>query len=150
GTAGPVSVQYTTEGGTAIAGTDYTAVSGTLNFPDGASSETINVPVLNNPNPAGDVTVDLALSNPTGGAALGTGAITVLTINQGKGVFRFSAPTYVATQNGGALNVTVTRTYGTAGAASVQYATSDGTAKAGTDYNATSGTLDFADGVNSQ
>jgi Calx-beta domain len=46
----------------------------------------------------------------------------------------------------GAVMVAVTRTVGSAGAFTVSYATSDGTARAGEDYTATSGTLSFAAG----
>ena len=48
---------------------------------------------------------------------------------------------------GAVINIMVTRSGGSSGVASVDYATSDGTAVAGTDYPATSGTLTFADGV---
>jgi len=48
---------------------------------------------------------------------------------------------------GAVINIMVTRSGGSSGVASVNYATSDGTAVAGTDYPATSGTLTFADGV---
>ncbi len=48
---------------------------------------------------------------------------------------------------GAVVNIVVTRSGGSSGVASVDYATSDGTAEAGTDYPATSGTLTFADGV---
>jgi hypothetical protein len=40
-----VSVNNATANGTAVAGTDYTQTSGTLVFPAGATSETINVPI---------------------------------------------------------------------------------------------------------
>src|SRR5262249_58615302 len=49
-------------------------------------------------------------------------------------------------ENGGSLTVTVTRTNGSDGAVTVDYATSDGTATAGSDYSAKSGTLSFANG----
>jgi hypothetical protein len=64
-------------------------------------------------------------------------------------VLQFSAPSYNVVTTAGAETVTVTRTGGL-GAASVGYATGDGTAHAGTDYQATSGTLTFAPGVLSQ
>jgi len=48
---------------------------------------------------------------------------------------------------GAVINIMVTRSGGSSGVASVDYATSDGTAVAGTDYPATSGTLTFADGI---
>ena len=53
-------------------------------------------------------------------------------------------------ENGAVASVTVVRPSGTEGQVTVAYATSDGTARAGIDYTATSGTLTFADGVTSQ
>jgi hypothetical protein len=41
----PVSVNYATANGTAVAGTDYTQASGTLDFPAGVTSETVNIPI---------------------------------------------------------------------------------------------------------
>ena len=66
--------------------------------------------------------------------------------------FEFSAPTYTASDADGATyaTITVTRTGGTTGTVDVGYTTYDGTAKAGTDYTAASGTLTFAPGVTSQ
>ncbi len=58
---------------------------------------------------------------------------------------QFGAPTYSASDGGGTATITVTRT-GSIGPVSVDYATSDGTATAGTDYTSTHGTLAFADG----
>ncbi|HEY0050077.1 MAG TPA: Calx-beta domain-containing protein [Pyrinomonadaceae bacterium] len=61
------------------------------------------------------------------------------------GAFRFSAATYAVDESGASAVVNVTRTVST-GAASVNYATSNGTALAGQDYTARSGVLYFADG----
>ncbi len=47
---GPITVQYATADGSATAGSDYTAVSGTLNFPEGTYSQTITVPLLADSN----------------------------------------------------------------------------------------------------
>jgi hypothetical protein len=49
-------------------------------------------------------------------------------------------------EDGGVVTVTVTRTEGKTGAQSFSYATADGTAVAGVDYTAASGTLAWADG----
>ena len=48
---------------------------------------------------------------------------------------------------GAVVNVLVTRSGGSSGAVSVEYATADGTAVAGTDFPAMDGTITFADGV---
>jgi hypothetical protein len=79
GAGGAVSVAYGTSSGTAIAGTDFTAVSGILNFADGETSKTISVPLIDDAIFEGDVNAwfTVSLSNPTGGANLGTASIAV-------------------------------------------------------------------------
>jgi hypothetical protein len=62
------------------------------------------------------------------------------------GTIQLGSTTYDVTE-GAVINILVTRSGGSSGVASVDYATSDGTAVAGTDYSATSGTLTFADGL---
>ncbi len=61
------------------------------------------------------------------------------------GLSAFSASAYTVDEAGGSVSLTIVRT-SAAGAASVGFATRDGTALAGTDYSATSGTLTWADG----
>jgi trimeric autotransporter adhesin len=70
----PVTVDFATQNGTAIAGSDYTATSGTLTFPAGSphgSQQTINVPLINDTVPEVAETFLVNLSNPSGGI-LGT------------------------------------------------------------------------------
>ena len=81
GDTGAVSVTLATSDGTAVAGTDYDALTGSVSFPDGMTTEKVNLTVL--PDPVANLpghTVNLSLSNPTGGAALGSPASAVLTI----------------------------------------------------------------------
>ena len=71
------SVQYATSDGSAAAGSDYTATSGTLNFAAGESTKTVSVPVLDDSIHEDDETLTLALSNASGawiedGTATGT------------------------------------------------------------------------------
>ena len=75
--AGAVGVTYATEDGTALAGTDYTATTGTLTWADGdASPRTITVPVTDRHFYDGSTrTFDLALSFPTGGVVLQSPAV---------------------------------------------------------------------------
>ncbi|HEX2951809.1 MAG TPA: carbohydrate-binding protein, partial [Armatimonadota bacterium] len=80
GSEGPVSVNYTTSNGTATAGTDYTTTSGTLTFGAGVTSQTFSVPIIDDQSVEGNETVNLSLSNPTGGATLGSPTSAVLTI----------------------------------------------------------------------
>ncbi len=81
GVTGAVSVNYATGGGTAVAGTDYTATSGTLNWADGDGGlKTLSVPLLNNGTAAAAKTFSVTLSGATGGATLGTPSQTQVTI----------------------------------------------------------------------
>jgi hypothetical protein len=71
----------TVGGGTATAGADYTVTSVSLNWPDGdTSSKTLAVPIIDDTLVESSETVNLALSAPTGGAALGAQATAILTI----------------------------------------------------------------------
>jgi len=81
GASGAVSVDYATADGRATAGSDYVATRGTLNWADGdTASKTFTVPIIGDTILEADETVNLTLSNPTGGAALGTASSAVLTI----------------------------------------------------------------------
>ena len=66
-----VTVDYATGDGTATAGSDYTATSGTLLCTPGQTSKTFSVPILNDTADEADETVTLTLSSP-GNATLGT------------------------------------------------------------------------------
>ena len=74
---GTVTVDYATSDGSAQAGVDYTAASGTLTFQAGESSRTIEVGVLDDSHDEGEETLTLRLSNASGarvtdGEATGT------------------------------------------------------------------------------
>lgn len=62
------------------------------------------------------------------------------------GALGLSSAGYSVTENGSNATVTVNRTGSTTGTFTVDYATSDGSAAAGSDYTSTTGTLTFADG----
>src|SRR5262249_40773870 len=80
GSTGSVSVNYATSDGPATAGNDYVATSGTLTFADGEMSKTFTIPILDDMLVENNETFNLTLSNPTGGAALGSPATASVTI----------------------------------------------------------------------
>src|SRR5262245_14660673 len=59
---------------------------------------------------------------------------------------QFSTASYTVREDGGSAKITVKRTGGSRGSASVLFSTSDGSARNGTDYQAVSQVLSFADG----
>ena len=65
--SGALTVAYATSDGSAQAGADYTAASGTLAFQAGESSRTIEVTVLDDSHDDGGETLTLTLSNPSSG-----------------------------------------------------------------------------------
>jgi hypothetical protein len=71
---GPVSVNYATADGTAVVGTDYTKTSGTLVFPAGVTSETIDVPITT-----------VATGGPTKTFTMNLSGASGATINRGQG-----------------------------------------------------------------
>lgn len=81
GSDGAVGVHYAMSNGTATAGSDYTAKSGDLSWSDGdSSSKTFTVSITNDSVYEGDEAINLTLSSPTGGAALGAPSSALLTI----------------------------------------------------------------------
>ncbi|MBT3048284.1 MAG: S8 family serine peptidase [Candidatus Thiodiazotropha sp.] len=80
GSAGDITVDYATSDGTALAAEDYQQASGTLTFLDGETSQSFTVTILDDTVFEGDETLDLTLSNATGGASLGAQSAAGLTI----------------------------------------------------------------------
>jgi len=77
GFLGAITVDYTTANLTAMAGQDYQAVSGTLEFQPDETVKSINIPILRNRAAPGSKAFRVVLSNPMGGAILGTSSATV-------------------------------------------------------------------------
>ncbi len=78
--SGTVTVDYVTRNGTARAGEDYTATSGTLAFAVGDTEKTIEVPILDDALDEGKETFTLRLRNARG-AAIGDGKATGTIVN---------------------------------------------------------------------
>ncbi|MFL6334996.1 MAG: Calx-beta domain-containing protein [Pyrinomonadaceae bacterium] len=140
-----VSVNYATANGTATAGSDYAAASGTLTFNPGETSKPVNVTVNGDNIFEGDETFFVNLSGASNADVTDNQGRGTIDDDDGGSVFQFSSPTYSVVEGGGTATITVNRTGSTAGGVSVAYATAaGGTATAGSDYTATSGTLNFA------
>ncbi len=88
---GNVEIDYLTSNGTATAGSDYTATSGTLTILSGSSSASISVPITGDTAVEGNETFTLTLSNPVN-ATLGAPATATGTINNDDSTTTASQP----------------------------------------------------------
>ena len=146
GSDGAVTVHYATADGTAKEGTDYLATSGDLAFNAGETTKTFTITTLDDYNALGDKSFSVVLSAPSLGTTLGapsTSSVTILDNHPGR--FQFSVAT-VTVNEGKPATLTVTRTAGSDGLVTVGFATANGSAVAGVDFVATSGTLTFQPG----
>jgi Calx-beta domain len=138
-----VTVDYATADGTATAGADYTAGTGTLQFLAGETTKTVTVAVAGDTIDEIDETFTLSLSNAVNASiadAQGVGTIVdddTATVTIG--------PASLA-ENGGSLSFPVTLSTASSGTVTVDFTTADGTATAGSDYTAGAGTVTFAPG----
>jgi len=143
----PISVDYTTVDLTGKAGVDFQPVSGTLSFAEDETVKYITVPVIGNKVHQLNRRITLRLSNPVE---------LVLETPEAVGEIEDDDPAPAVTVsdasvvegNSGTVNAVFTVTLAdiSGKAEMVSYTTADGTATAGRDYTAASGTLTFAPG----
>jgi hypothetical protein len=147
----PVTVHYETVDGTALAGSDYTASSGTLSFGPGEVSKSFSVPIVNDNvfDPGESFTVKL--TDPAGGQAYllnpSTATVAITDNDSRPGISDENTlvnETHTGSDSFAIVNVRLTNP--SAETVSVNYATANGTAVAGLDYQAANGTLSFAPG----
>lgn len=150
---GPVSVRYTTADSSAVAGTDYTAVRGTLTFAAGQTSKTVTVPVTPSTVASADKVFNLNLSGNTGTSSILRNQGEALLLNPNPDS-RLSIASDVAVIKGdsGTADAVLTVDLSPAQTQAVQvdYATADGSATAPDYYQPVEGTLTFAPGQTSQ
>lgn len=151
---GASSVKWNTTNGTALAPGDYTPVTPavTVTFAPGETSKPVAVTVNGDALPEPHETFNVVLSAPTGATisdAAGVGTIQ----NDDGAAYLSVGNVWVAEGNAGATaaNFTITRSGNTSGASTVSWATTNGTAIAGTDYIAVAATpVSFAAGETSK
>ncbi|MFC5649782.1 Calx-beta domain-containing protein [Paenibacillus solisilvae] len=153
GSSGEVTVDYATMDGSAYGGGDYYSDFGTLAFADGETSKTIYIGINDDFDTEGDEGFSIALSNPTGGATVSASAYADVNILDNDnwipdppGQLSLFAANYTVNEGAGSVLLSVSRTGGSAGAVTVDYSTSSGSAAQGTDFGGVSGKLQFAEG----
>jgi len=149
GTASGVTVAYATADGTAIAGADYVATSGTLTFKANQTSATIVVPILQDPLAEGNETFTVTLSPPQGGGKLGTLSKATVTIVDDESAIQFSAGDYVG-KEGTPSVITIVRSGALSTPATVTFTATPGTAVPGLDFTPVSTVVSFTPGLTSK
>ncbi len=144
-----VTVSYTTANGTAIAGTDYTAETGTLTFAPGTTQQTIPIPLLVDGAATGALQFFVNLSAPSGGTILAGNTSATVTLVEDVPQINIEDTSVVDTSPTTA-QVTVQLSQAVAGPLTLTYQTGGGTAIAGTNYISESGTVLFPAGSTSQ
>jgi hypothetical protein len=142
-----VTVDYSTADGSARAGFDYQAVSGTLTFIEGQSSRTVPVPLLPDSTDESDETFTLTLANPSGALIVDGQGQATITDDDPQPNLSIDDVTVV---EGGSVTTavfTVSLAPASGREVRVRYATADGTALAGADYVPASGILTFEPGM---
>ncbi len=145
-----VTVNYATSNGTATAGSDYTATTGTLTFAPGETSRSFSIPITNDLVVEPTETINLALSSPSG-VTLGSQPTSTLSIiDNDVPTVSFQQTAKSVTEATTSASFVVTLSAASSQAITVNYALSGGTATSGVDFNFVNGTLTFAPGVTSQ
>lgn len=142
-----VLVNVATGDVTATAGSDYTPVSEQLTFLAGVVVQTVNVPIADDTLAEGIEELALTLSAPVNAVLADASARGIIIDND---VALLAIDDVAVTEPAGSAVFSVTRFGATGSAVTVDYASEDDTAQAGSDYVAVSGQLAFAAGVTSQ
>jgi Tol biopolymer transport system component len=155
GSTGAITVNYAATNGTATKGADYTATQGKLTFADGETIKTISVPVLDDGIVEPDETVNVTLSNPTGGGALAQPVRSVLNLidSSRQPILSVMSANVPEDNQAGTISdnvVKVSLSAATGRVVTVDYSTVAMTAASGRDFQATSGTLIFNPGETEQ
>jgi hypothetical protein len=160
---GYLKLDWATHDGTAIAGTDYVPASGSLQWNDGdITPKGIQIQIYRRVGSTTNVNFTVKLTpslwTPPGGLVaapieetISPDTATITIIRNAFGELDFTGPAWqVVDPNSGSsvLTLQVQRFNGIKGAGGCSFHTTDGSAIAGTDYTATSGTLSWADGDN--
>ncbi len=139
-----VSLIYSTENGTATAGSDYVGVSNTLlTFNPGEVSKQISINIL------GDFVVEpsenflLNINSATNATILDSQGVGTLTNDDTPGTIQFQSSTFSVNEGDGNAVITITRTGGLSQGVSVRFVTVDGTAVSGGDYTSVRTTVIF-------
>ncbi|XP_043493917.1 sodium/calcium exchanger 1 isoform X4 [Polistes fuscatus] len=141
------TVDYSTEDGSAEAGSDYVSAKGTLTFEPGETKKTIQLSVIDDELFEEDEHFYVRLSNVSQPAMLVSPSLATVMIldDDHSGIFGFPERDIELVESVGQYPLRVVRYSGARGRVIVPYRTIEGTAKPGKQYVHTEGSLTFED-----
>ncbi|MDJ1169904.1 Ig-like domain-containing protein [Roseofilum sp. BLCC_M154] len=150
-TVGISEVQVSVTGGEATGNADYTDSDFPLTvvFNEGEDSKTVAVPIIDDTVDEPDETISFEVTAQNN-ATIGAQSTTTLNIADNDAEPNLSINDVTVNEDAGTLTFTVSLDAASAQEITVDYATADGTATAGSDYTSINGTLTFAAGETSQ
>ncbi|XP_036345915.1 sodium/calcium exchanger 1-like, partial [Rhagoletis pomonella] len=142
-------VEYSTEDGTAKAGTDYVAMRGVLEFAPGIELQTIKIRIIDDDVFEEDEHFYVHLKNPSTEAVLVAPKVATIMIldDDHCGIFGFKETQHQIPETVKIYEIFVKRYSGALGRVIVPYYTKEKTAKSGKEYVDVSGILVFEHGV---
>lgn len=144
--ATPVTVSYATANGSAVAGSDYSAASGTLTFAAGETSRTVTVAIAGDRHGEANETLVVNLSQASAGSAIGDGQALVTIVDDEPRITIGDVSRNEGHNGTTAFTFTLALSQASDVPVSVSFATADGSARAGEDYAAATGQVTLAAG----
>ena len=147
-----ITANYATADGTAVGGVDYTIGTGVVSFAAGTTSRTVAVPVIGDTLDEPNETFVVGLGSPVNATIATAQGTATIVDNDARTVDQDTVTSTVTEGDTDAVNAVVNVTLSAASSfpVTVNYATTAGTATAGSDYIAAAGTLTFAPGTTTQ
>ncbi|CAG9763896.1 unnamed protein product [Ceutorhynchus assimilis] len=140
-----LSVEYTTEDGTALAGSDYIQNKGIIEFLPGEKEKKIALEVIDDDEFEADEHFYVRLCSAQPAGSLGTPMLATVIIldDDHGGLFKFESQNHELVESVGTYELKVVRCSGARGRVVLPYSTEDGTAKSGKEYEGIEGELVF-------
>ncbi len=145
---GVVTVNYNTDYNTAVYGSDYVHQSGYLTFAPGEMVKTVRVTLVNDATPEAMESFVLALSGASANASIARNVAlaTIVDNDASSGTPVVSINDFVIDEAAKEASFVITLDRPSTSVVSMNYATQNGTALAGSDFVAVSGSLNFGPG----
>ncbi len=140
-----ISVPFTVTGTATGAGTDYTITSSPISINAGSTTATATVTIVGDNYDEADETMILTIDSPTN-ASQGATLVHTATITDDDATPTLTLTSVTVGEADSSATVTVSMTNYSGSSVTVDYATSNGTATAGSDYTTASGTLTWTSG----